>query len=83
VAVALEMALWKAIMSRVAPTEQMDLNRINAHIAAAFSIVKRFTDAKRKMTSVKTAVDDAWKTMPGSTSTQSATISMNWRKRDL
>ncbi len=60
VAVALEMARWKAILSRVTPTDQMDLNRINAHVTAAFSIVKRFSEAKRKMTSVKTAVDDAW-----------------------
>ena len=60
VSLGLEMARWKAIMSRVAPTQQMDLNRINAHVSAAFSIMKRFTEAKRKMTSVKTAVDDTW-----------------------
>ena len=59
VAVALEMARWKSIMSRVEPTEQMDLNRINAHVEVAFSVLSRFTAAKRKMASVKTSVDDA------------------------
>ena len=60
VSLALDMARWKAIMSRVAPTQTMDLNRINAPVSAAFIVIRRFTEAKKKMTSVKTAVDETW-----------------------
>jgi len=38
----------------------MDLNRITAHISAAFAVMKRFVEAKRKMTSIKTAVNETW-----------------------
>jgi hypothetical protein len=58
VSLGLEMGRWKAIMGRLAPTQHMDLNRINANVSAAFNVMKRFTEAKRKMTSVKTAVDE-------------------------
>lgn len=60
VSLGLDMARWKAIMGRVAPTQTMDLNRINSHVSAAFIVLRRFTEAKKKMTSVKTAVDDTW-----------------------
>lgn len=60
VSLGLDMARWKAIMSRVAPTQTMDLNRINAHVSAAFIVIRRFTEAKKKMTSAKTAVEETW-----------------------
>lgn len=63
--IALEMARWKAVMSRVAPTDQMDLNRISSHISAAMNVMGRFVEAKRKLTSVKTTIDDTWNFLDG------------------
>jgi len=58
VSLALEMARWKAIMGRIAPTRSMDVNRINKHVTTALAVINRFSEAKKKITSVKTALDD-------------------------
>lgn len=65
VTIALEMARWKAIMGRNQQTDSMDLNRINAHVVASLNVLKRFIEAKRRMTTVKTSVDDAWDFIDG------------------
>jgi hypothetical protein len=54
---ALEMGRWKAIMSRTAPGNQMDVNRVNAHVEGAIQVLNRFSEMKRKMTALKGQVD--------------------------
>jgi hypothetical protein len=60
VGIALEMARWKAIMARIEPGHQMDLNRIHARVESSLNVMHRFAEAKSKLTSIKTSVDGAW-----------------------
>jgi hypothetical protein len=54
--VALEGARWKATMKRAAGG-QLDVNRIKADVDAAFQIVNRITEVKKRITAGKTHLD--------------------------
>ena len=54
--VALEGARWKAIMSR-STGGQLDINRIKADLDAAFHIMNRVSEVKKRITSGKTHLD--------------------------
>lgn len=59
VSIALEMARWKAIRARMEPGKPLDLRALLAHVDAMGTSLRRFSEGKRKLTSMKAVVDEA------------------------